>query len=93
MSAANGPNAGDIAEGTAAPPPIPGTVENPPGGGDDRGRGILKSIATGSSLVAILAVVLSIILGGILIALTDEDVAAASSYFFSRPGDTLGAAW
>ena len=93
MSAVNGPNPADTAGGPAAPPPIPGTVETPPGDRDDRGRGILKSIATGSSLVALLAVVLSIILGGILIALTDEDVAAASSYFFSRPGDTLGAAW
>ncbi|WP_028281049.1 ABC transporter permease [Arthrobacter sp. H5] len=47
----------------------------------------------GSSLVAILAVVLSIILGGILIALTDERVSETASYFFSRPTDMLVAAW
>ncbi|WP_309124231.1 ABC transporter permease [Arthrobacter sp.] len=90
----NRPNAGSASEETAAPPPIPGTGDTTPAPDqEDRGRGILKSIATGSSLVAILAVVLSIILGGLLIALTDEDVAAASTYFFSRPGDTLLAAW
>lgn len=90
MSAVDRPNIE-----SAAPPPSPGTGDTTPAPADqgDRGRGILKSIVTGSSLVAILAVVLSIILGGILIALTDEDVAAASSYFFSRPGDTLAAAW
>ncbi|WP_299167410.1 ABC transporter permease [uncultured Arthrobacter sp.] len=96
MSAANrGTNADAASEDTAAPPPAPGTGDTTPAPNDseDRGRGILKSIVTGSSLVAILAVVLSIILGGILIALTDEDVAAAASYFFTRPGDTLAAAW
>lgn len=86
---------GTGAEDTAAPSPAPGTGDTTPAPEDseDRGRGILKSIVTGSSLVAILAVVLSIILGGILIALTDEDVAAAASYFFTRPTDTLAAAW
>lgn len=95
MSAANRPNPEAVSDETAAPPPAPGTGDTTPAPEDHeaRGRNILKSIATGSSLVAILAVVLSIILGGILIALTDEDVAAAASYFFSRPGDMLGAAW
>lgn len=95
MSAVNRPNAEADSEGTAAPPPNPGTGDTTPApeDQDERGRGLLKSIATGSSLVAILAVVLSIILGGILIAITDEDVAAAATYFFSRPGDTLAAAW
>ncbi|GAB3548183.1 ABC transporter permease [Arthrobacter tumbae] len=94
MSAANR-GTGTGAEDTAAPSPAPGTGDTTPAPEDseDRGRGILKSIVTGSSLVAILAVVLSIILGGILIALTDEDVAAAASYFFTRPTDTLAAAW
>jgi simple sugar transport system permease protein len=48
---------------------------------------------TGEALVAVLAIVLSLVVGGVLIALTDERVAAAASYFFARPGDTLGAAW
>jgi len=33
------------------------------------------------------------IVGGILIAVTNKDVQAASSYFFARPGDTLVAIW
>jgi simple sugar transport system permease protein len=95
MSAIDRPNAESITGETAVPPPIPGTGDTTPAPADqdNRGRGILKSIVAGSSLVAVLAVVLSIILGGILIALTDEDVAEAATYFFSRPGDTLSAAW
>jgi simple sugar transport system permease protein len=38
-------------------------------------------------------VVLALIVGGIMIAATDEDVQAASGYFFARPGDTLVAIW
>ena len=33
------------------------------------------------------------IVGGILMALTDEDVQAAAVYFFSRPSDTFAAIW
>ncbi|NKX53224.1 ABC transporter permease [Arthrobacter sp. E918] len=58
-----------------------------------RTRPLLQRIMTGEALVAVLAIVLSLVAGGLLIALTDERVAAASSYFFARPSDTLGAAW
>ncbi|PPI44666.1 ABC transporter permease [Rathayibacter tritici] len=40
-----------------------------------------------------LAVLLSLIAGGVLIAATDKDVQAASGYFFARPLDTLQAIW
>ncbi len=60
---------------------------------ENRSQTVLRQILGGSSLVAILAVVLSIILGGILIALTDERVSETASYFFSRPTDMLVAAW
>ncbi|WP_081416536.1 ABC transporter permease [Arthrobacter castelli] len=59
----------------------------------DRGRSILKEIFQGGSLVSILAIVLSLVLGGLLIAITNERVADAASYFFARPTDTLVAAW
>ncbi|HET7414995.1 MAG TPA: ABC transporter permease [Arthrobacter sp.] len=59
----------------------------------DRGRSILKEIFQGGSLVSILAIVLSLILGGVLIAITNARVAEAASYFFARPTDTLIAAW
>jgi simple sugar transport system permease protein len=53
----------------------------------------VKELMRGSVVTTILAIVLAMIVGGILIALTDEDVQQASGYFFARPGDTLGAAW
>ena len=40
-----------------------------------------------------LAVVLALIVGGIMIAFTDEDVQAAAQYFFARPTDTIVAIW
>nr|WP_237740764.1 ABC transporter permease [Arthrobacter crystallopoietes] len=48
---------------------------------------------TGNALVAVLAVIMSLFLGGLLIAFTDERVANSASYFFARPSDMLGAAW
>ena len=59
----------------------------------DASRSVLHRLMGGSTLVALLSVVLSIVLGGLLIAVTDERVAETSSYFFSRPGDMLSAAW
>ncbi|KQV26734.1 ABC transporter permease [Yonghaparkia sp. Soil809] len=53
----------------------------------------MKEILGGSAAISVLAVVLALIAGGILVILTDERVAETSGYFFSRPSDTLGAAW
>ena len=58
-----------------------------------RGNQILKEIFGGSAAISVLAVVLALIVGGILIVMTDEAVAEASGYFFSRPLDTLTAMW
>lgn len=58
-----------------------------------RGSRLLREILTGSVLTTVLALVAAFIVGGVLIALTDEDVAAAAGYFFARPADTLSAAW
>lgn len=58
-----------------------------------RGNQILKEIFGGSAAISVLAVVLALIVGGILIVMTDEAVAEASGYFFSRPLDTLKAMW
>lgn len=44
-------------------------------------------------ITTLLAFVLALVIGGILIAVSDPDVAAAASYFFAQPGDTLSAAW
>ncbi len=50
----------------------------------------LRAIATGNAAISFLAIVLSLVIGGFLIAFADADVRASSSYFFSRPGDMLG---
>ncbi|CAN5392473.1 ABC transporter permease [soil metagenome] len=52
---------------------------------------ILKEILGGSAVVSFLAIVLALLVGSILIVLTDPDVQAAAGYFLSRPGDLLGA--
>lgn len=47
----------------------------------------------GSTLQSVLAVLAALILGGLLIALTDEKVREAAGYFFARPSDTFSAMW
>ena len=56
-------------------------------------QSVMHRVRTGNALVAVLAVLMSLILGGLLIALTDPEVASSASYFFSRPQDTLSAGW
>ncbi|AZH79200.1 ABC transporter permease [Microbacterium sp. Y-01] len=91
------PGAGDVTKGippqelatsTGTVPRDPADVPPPP-----RGNVILKEILRGSAVTTILAIVLALVVGGILIALTNEDVQAASVYFFAQPGDTFVAAW
>lgn len=64
-----------------ATPPVP------------RGNQILKEIFGGSAAISVLAVFLALVVGGILIVMTDEAVAEAAGYFFSRPLDTFSAMW
>ncbi|MEA5456253.1 ABC transporter permease [Sinomonas sp. JGH33] len=59
-------------------------LEGPPAG-----VSLLRRIATGTPMVSFLSVVLAIVIGGILMAVTNPKVAAASSYFFARPSDTI----
>ncbi len=53
----------------------------------------LKELMRGSAVTTFLAIVLAMIVGGALIAATDDAVQAAAGYFFSRPGDTIAAVW
>jgi simple sugar transport system permease protein len=52
---------------------------------------VVREIMGGNAVISVLAVVLALLIGGVLIALTDPDVQAAAGYFFSRPGDLFGA--
>jgi len=58
-----------------------------------RSTQIVKEIFGGSAAISVLAVFLALVFGGILIIMTDEAVAEASGYFFSRPLDTFRAMW
>ncbi|KQP57885.1 ABC transporter permease [Agreia sp. Leaf283] len=53
----------------------------------------MREIVGGSAMISVLAVVLAMLAGGILIALTDDKVSAAAGYFFARPGDLVKAVW
>ncbi|HXH36609.1 MAG TPA: ABC transporter permease [Plantibacter sp.] len=77
----------------------PGTVqpvapgETPTDTTQPRSNKVLAEILNSSVVISILAVVLAMIAGAILIALTDPKVHAAAGYFLARPGDTIAAVW
>jgi ABC-type uncharacterized transport system permease subunit len=76
-------------EPTKGPEPTPATGAEPP----SRWQVAMRDIAGGSVVISILAVVIALVIGAILIAITDPNVQKASGYFFARPGDTLQAIW
>ena len=54
----------------------------------------LRAMWTANTVtVTVLAVLLALIIGGILIAVSDENVRATFSYFFSRPSDFFNLSW
>lgn len=57
----------------------------------DRWRDALRRVTSGGWAVSLGAVVLAVLAGSVMIAVTDEGVQDASSYFFSRPQDTFSA--
>ncbi|MFD5226822.1 ABC transporter permease [Microbacterium sp. NPDC058342] len=66
--------------------PEPTTPQRP-----SRWRRAWTQVVSGSALVSVLAVVAAVIVGSLMIALTDPDVQAAAGYFFQRPSDTFEA--
>ncbi|WP_062288046.1 ABC transporter permease [Demequina phytophila] len=68
-------------------------AENPeaPAPEEPRSRQVLREIAESSSMVVFMAIVASMVIGGILVILADEAVRESAAYFFSRPGDTFAA--
>ena len=53
----------------------------------------LREIMGGGVTRTVLAILCGFIVGAILIIVTSDDVAKVSGYFFSRPMDTISAAW
>ncbi|WP_245635991.1 ABC transporter permease [Herbiconiux solani] len=74
---------------TVSGQPAAGQPAEPP----SRWRLAFNEIIGGSVMISILAVVLAMVAGGILIAVTDENVQKAAGYFFARPGDTFAEIW
>jgi ABC-type uncharacterized transport system permease subunit len=56
-----------------------------------RWAGVWRDILGGGIVRSALAVLLALLIGSILVVLTNEDVRAAAGYFFSRPGDLFAA--
>lgn len=50
-------------------------------------RGVLREIATGSALVSVLSVLLAVVVGSLMILLTDETVRDTAGYIGARPSD------
>ncbi|CAM5790877.1 ABC transporter permease [Cellulomonas persica] len=89
MSASQSAPAGDAAERTVAPTsPDSGGAD---GGPDHRWREAIARVTSGGWAVAVGAVILAVVAGSIMIAVTDPEVQKAAGYFFSRPGDLLSA--
>jgi simple sugar transport system permease protein len=60
----------------------------------DRLRGILRGIATANTItVTVLAFVLSVVIGGILMVLSDQHLLTEWGYFFQHPTDALSGSW
>jgi ABC-type uncharacterized transport system permease subunit len=75
------------------PADSPASLSGPDRDEPPRAQLVLREILGGSAMISILAVVLALLAGAILIAITDDKVQAASGYFFSRPADTFKAIW
>ena len=52
-----------------------------------------QKVTQGNAIISVLAVLLALIVGGIMIAFTDERVQETAVYFFARPQDMLLAVW
>nr|WP_218849157.1 ABC transporter permease [Nocardioides perillae] len=51
----------------------------------------MREAAAGGVVVSFFALLLAVLVGSVLIAVTDEEVQSSAGYFFSRPGDTVRA--
>jgi general nucleoside transport system permease protein len=82
------PEAAEVEVATPVAPTDDRTVED-----EDPWGSAFRRIMGGNLVMALLAILASLVVGGILIAFTDERVQETSGYFFSRPADMLLAVW
>jgi general nucleoside transport system permease protein len=72
----------------------PAPAEQEPGPGTSWSGRVLHHLWSANTVVVtILAVVLALVIGAVLIVVSDESVRATYTYFFARPGDALSASW
>jgi ABC-type uncharacterized transport system permease subunit len=89
LPSVSGPLTGSPEKTTPAETPATaGDAPAPP-----RQNVFLKELLRSSWVTTLLAIVVAMVVGGILMALTNESVQEAAGYFFARPGDTLAAIW
>lgn len=58
-----------------------------------RANVVMRDILRSGTVTTILALFLAMVVGGILIAATNDEVQEAAGYFFAKPGDTFAAIW
>ncbi|MGY3318050.1 ABC transporter permease [Arthrobacter sp. TE12232] len=83
----------DTAGGAMQPSAVPVSTQSGHLGAPEESESVMRKIFTGNGMVTILAVLLALILGGLLIALTDKVVGTTAGYLFARPSDFLTAVW
>lgn len=95
MSTPSEPNSDPNARTTPSEqvPPASGPLTGGEPAAPPRSNALITEILRGSAVSTLLAIFLALVVGGILIAATNEDVLATAGYFFARPTDMLGAAW
>lgn len=57
------------------------------------GQRFFRELTTGGTALTLLSIVLAMLIGAVLIVVSDSDVQETASYFFSRPSDMLLAIW
>jgi simple sugar transport system permease protein len=58
---------------------------------EPRAAAVLRDITTGGAAITVLAIVVALVVGAVLIVLTDTPTLDALQYFFGRPSDTFRA--
>jgi len=65
----------------------------PPSREPGRFDGVLREIVMGNAMVAVLSVLLAMVVGSLMIVLTDETVRETAGYIGARPSDFFSATW
>jgi len=60
---------------------------------DDRPQRARRGLVAGPAVLTALSILLALAVGAVLIIVSNPEVQEKASYFFTRPQDTLGAAW